>query len=203
MPRTPPCRVRHLRRAPYTRRKVLTALRKLLTQFFVKHPGPPQGLLNNAKLLVYVFLWCRRLSLLHLRSCLPGTDPISGLWPEIGKWEKCRFRPPPENRKKLAVNRKNGPKPIFCPFLGHFSYFSAIFFLFSGGGQNLQFSYFFPISGRRPKWGLYQANRIAMLHPTSFSKRKAFRNPKTGLEGGGDIVEKLASGACRAIGGMA
>ena len=42
-----------------------------------------------------------------------------------------------------------GRKPNFWAIFGSFSYFSAIFFLFSGGGQNQCFSYFFPISGRR------------------------------------------------------
>ena len=40
----------------------------------------------------------------ELRSCLPGTEPISGLRPEMGEQKKIgnnRFRPPPENREKL------------------------------------------------------------------------------------------------------
>ena len=45
-----------------------------------------------------------------------------------------------------------GQKRYFWAIFGPFSYFLANFFLFSGGGQNQYFSYFFfPISGRRPE----------------------------------------------------
>ena len=74
-------------------------------------------------------------------------------------WHRLHFGPPARNRKKNRKNigfglprkigekisRKIGkmaPKPNFYPFLDHFSNFSAIFFLFSGGGRNLHFSYF-------------------------------------------------------------
>ena len=76
-----------------------------------------------------------------LGSGLPGTDPISGMGPETGKNRKnAGFGLPQKIEKKKTKTRKNGPKPNFYPFLGHFSYFSANFFLFFGGGR----TYIFP-----------------------------------------------------------
>ena len=65
-----------------------------------------------------------------LRVCVPGRMPISGLRPEIGKNSpKNRFWPHPENRETITPKKEKWPENRF---LSDFSYFWAIFSLFSG-----------------------------------------------------------------------
>ena len=75
------------------------------------------------------------------------------------KWEKKDYRKnigfglPQKLGKKLPKNRKITPNPNFYRCWGHFSQFSAIFFLIFWGRPKPIFFLFFPISGRRREIG--------------------------------------------------
>ena len=66
---------------------------------------------------------------------------------------------------KIRDKHDQGGKLGSCllAVLGLFSYFSAIFFLFSGGGQNQCFPIFFPISGRRPENAVLAGGQVPTL----------------------------------------
>ena len=95
------------------------------------------------------------------RNSTLGCDPVclvqTPFRASSPKWGKNRktvgFGLPRKIGKNWPKNRKNGPKMGKNWVWGHFSYFSANFSLFSGGGRNLYFSYSFPISGWRPETG--------------------------------------------------
>ena len=91
---------------------------------------------------------------LVLGPCPPARMEISGLLAEIGKnrkKKKKRILASPGKSEKIS--RKIG-KCHQNPIFEQFSFFSAHFFRLSGGGRNPCFSYFFPISGRRPEIGI-------------------------------------------------
>ena len=95
---------------------------------------------------------------LELGPCPPAGTGFSGLRPELGKNRKnIGFGLPQkikERKKKKPKNRKMSRKLPKNGVLGSFSYFSAIFFLFSGGGPKpiffLSFAYFGP-EARKPR----------------------------------------------------
>ena len=71
--------------------------------------------------------------------------------PNRKKYKKHGFRPPPENRKKLAEKLENATKTLI---LSNFPIFQLIFSYFARGRLKSVFSlymFFLPFSGRRPE----------------------------------------------------
>ena len=105
--------------------------------------------------------------MLVLRSCLPGTDSISGLRPEMGKNRKnVDFSLPQKIGKNWPKNRKKCPKMGEYWVWGLLSYFSANFAYF----PRKAVTYIFPIfphfwpEARNGVWTLYQVNRIPLIY---------------------------------------
>ena len=102
---------------------------------------------------------CNHFRVVAQCSCLPGADPISGLWPELGKrLENVGFYLP-QKKGKIAEELEKWPKNVSTVVWGAiFSNFSAVFPVF--WRQNLTFLLFQAVG---TKWSLYQANRIASV----------------------------------------
>ena len=87
---------------------------------------------------------------LSLTQLLPSSwDPVCLV--QTPFW--AGVRPPQKIGKNLPKTRKNGPKMGKNWLWGHFSYFSANFSLFSGGGRNLYIFLFFSHFGPEARNG--------------------------------------------------
>ena len=90
----------------------------------------------------------------NLRSCLLGTDPISGPRPEMGKNRKnIGFGLPEKIGKSSRKMGKMAATPIFISF-GPFFLFTGNIFLFSRRGQNPHLSYIFSHFGPEARNGV-------------------------------------------------
>ena len=169
---------------------------------------------------------------LGLRSCLPGTDPIPGLRPEIGKNGENIGLGLPQKLGKRSRNIGKWPQiPMFTHFRAIFPIFRLFFRIFGGKPNPISswpkllqiitwniffgiflwsfssflnelplktifvkrffviifavmvlFLFFFLFRAGGPKWGLYQANRIATCG--SKNKNLARNEPQGFFEGG-------------------
>ena len=104
----------------------------------------------------------------QLRPCPPTENGVFGPPARKRKKQMAKywFWPPPEKKEKLSrkMGRIQSEKFPQNSVLGSFSYFSDVFFLFSGGRQNQYLSkFFFLFRAGGPKTPFQQAGKVAKL----------------------------------------
>ena len=115
-----------------------------------------------------------------LRTCLPGRESVSGLWPEIGKMTEKWLLVPPRKYGKDGPEREKWPENQFAGCLSAIFQFLGHFFLILAVRPKSIFRPFFLFRARGPKLISSQAfhvrQELSQVCRFCFSSRGLFRH---------------------------